>query len=303
MSNSADIHPDNADIFSDIIEALHQAKKPLTLPEINALFPVSKRSGLSSATLSFVREGKIFKWPAARGGACYWSVTPENYCREKIIKILSDKNLTRAALDKKLAGQMFGHSLNHIKTLRIKILNQLIREKQIFEHPPVGFHGKVSIFGTRMADPRLYFSNVKKEFETICKKLRKTGIPNEMIYKAAREVLMPDEENAQTRAAKPSIAKICDQSPETCAKQVLEAIIRVEPAALQQVLVSTNSLRLAAGLTKEIFDRTIIYLARQEKLFLHEHACPDAMTDEDRNLLVKDDQGNYFMGVVLRKGA
>ena len=78
---------------------------------------------------------------------------------------------------------------------------------------------------------------------------------------------------------------------------MLEKMVEIEPAARQQALVSIRELRASMHLPPEIFDRAILDLANQGKIWLHRHAYPAQAEQEE---VVKDEEGHCYMGMVLR---
>jgi hypothetical protein len=82
---------------------------------------------------------------------------------------------------------------------------------------------------------------------------------------------------------------------------LLALIRRIEPGAERGALVVSRDLRRAARLEKETFDRTVLDLARQGRLSLHRHDYPASLTAAERDDLVTDGAGTYYVGVALRR--
>ena len=74
-------------------------------------------------------------------------------------------------------------------------------------------------------------------------------------------------------------------------------------AAANGALVSLSDLRrsLAAAIPdKPTFDRLVLRLAESERVALHHHDYPGGLSQEERDALVVDDRGNYYVGIALR---
>ena len=67
-----------------------------------------------------------------------------------------------------------------------------------------------------------------------------------------------------------------------------------------KALVSIRELRTEAGIKTRVFDSTVLDLAKHQKIFLHKHIHPYRLTDKDKEELVTDGKGNYYVGLVLR---
>jgi hypothetical protein len=78
---------------------------------------------------------------------------------------------------------------------------------------------------------------------------------------------------------------------------------QVEPGAQHGALVTSRELRRAARLNKADFDALALELARQGRLVLHRHDFASSLSPEEKDELVSDGQGNYYVGLALRPTA
>lgn len=85
--------------------------------------------------------------------------------------------------------------------------------------------------------------------------------------------------------------------------ELLSAILSVRPDAHQHVLVSIRDLRRRLALPKEAFDAAVLSLGARGLAVLHLHDHAPALKEAERNDLVADGQGNYYVGLVLREAA
>ncbi len=86
-------------------------------------------------------------------------------------------------------------------------------------------------------------------------------------------------------------------------ENIVKKIFEVQPAAGQEAIVLITDLRAAVNLPKETFDMAVLVLADRDILILHRHVHVDRLSKSEREALVLDQWGNYYMGVVLRSDA
>ena len=60
-------------------------------------------------------------------------------------------------------------------------------------------------------------------------------------------------------------------------------------------------LRRAARLDKAHFDAAVLDLSRQGRVSLHRHDYPASLTPQERDELVTDGAGTYYVGLALRQ--
>lgn len=76
---------------------------------------------------------------------------------------------------------------------------------------------------------------------------------------------------------------------------------QIEPGALRGALVGARDLRRAAEMPKEKFDAEALRLAKAGTLSLHRHDYPASMTPAERDELVTDGRGTFYVGMALRQ--
>lgn len=67
-------------------------------------------------------------------------------------------------------------------------------------------------------------------------------------------------------------------------------------------LISIRKLRAALTLDKERFDGAVLGLYYRDNLVLHHHDNVGNMSEAERNELILDKHGNYYVGVALAGG-
>ncbi|MCP4108031.1 MAG: hypothetical protein GY749_21210 [Desulfobacteraceae bacterium] len=286
------VHEPQEYIKSKILEIIQQANEPLTAEKIQQRLSAPFRINiklLKKILNDQVRIKTICKWNPKGSENKFWNQSLENYALRKIGDMLSnsDKGLTRSEMKKALKKSIFGYSVNMAEELVRKSLHNFLKEKKFFEHPPVDGRETARIRISPL-NPANYFKKMKKEIEAVYKKLEKAGTPQDEIFQAMNEAFMPQPE-------KPS-------QYQDIYKIILDKIVEIDPAARQQAPISIPKLRNSLDLSKKIFDQSIIGLCTQGKVFLNKHAHPVQMNEEEREQMVADGQGNYYVVIVLRKG-
>lgn len=195
------------------------------------------------------------------------------------------------------------------KTRLTRIVNTtltvLIKEKTLFEIPPWGSYKK-SRYAAHPPDLKLYLDKTRKEFDRTGRKLKKAGIGTEQVFAAFEKMLslsrtavsssgVDDKETFQPILPEPDIS-------ETVLNRIVKTMLRIVPGAAKQAPVWIPDLRNALDLPKYTFDRAILTLAKQGTVFLNKHAHPAQMTDAERETMIAEGQGNFYVVVVLREG-
>ena len=65
----------------------------------------------------------------------------------------------------------------------------------------------------------------------------------------------------------------------------------------RQVLISIMKLRQAVNIEPGIFDKSVLKLADDGRIWLHRHAYPAEASEDE---IVRDDRGNCYMGLVIK---
>jgi hypothetical protein len=237
----------------------------------------------------------IYRWPAYRRRGRVWHQSPNLFARSAIIEYLSNEPATRSDLDRLLRNVLFECSRSHACQFRKKIVAKLLKEKRLFEHPPVG-RQRISRYGVHAPDPKPYLMKAKKEMDRVCQSLQRSGVKRETVLRSLCEWFsfsIPLSEDRPTEA---------DTGPMPRMEQmIIDKTLELKPVARNQALVSVLEIRKALNMSKADFDTAILELAKREKIFLHKHVYPAQLNTNERKQMVTDGEGNYYMGIVLRK--
>ncbi len=83
---------------------------------------------------------------------------------------------------------------------------------------------------------------------------------------------------------------------------LLALMRQIEPGADNGALVPARNLRRAAQLDKRDFDGRVLDLARAGRLTLHRHDFATGLSTTERDELVCDGAGTFYVGMALRRG-
>lgn len=281
--------PDESVLNENILKTLFQQDQPQTAREIRRHLTGSFKlpeDRLQELLSRLVRQGNLFEWPAkGKGQTRYWKEPlSAEFISKKIIASLAEKSLTPLELKRVLSKQLFGLPKKEIDP----VLHSLLLQGTIKQHPKM--RGVKAKLGHRPPDPIPYLQKVQKELDQVFKMLAPSGVTREEIHKALWDVLgLP---------APPEVSKE-DPGIMDLQEQILAKMVEVEPQAPYGALVSLRNVRRTLDLEKGVFDRTIIDLAKKGRIVLHQHSFPQGLSEEERNALVEDHRGHWYVGAVI----
>jgi hypothetical protein len=234
-------------------------------------------------------EGRVHAWTppigrAKKPPAPIYSLKPlVPIISSHIIQLLTSSKLLSPAEIKK---QLPMHISKHLQIFHLQIfLDPLVREKKVKWHPP--FKGKR--LGLQDPNPADFLSTeIRKVFE----KGEKLGFEAEAILQAVQAYAKPSTYKKPPPLTTEEIERI-----------IFKAMATLKPAAAQGALVYIPDLRQALHSTfpdKESFDQAILHLARLEKVQLQSHSLPAELTEEQRQGMIDNQRGSYFMAVGIR---
>ena len=282
-------------------EALQSAETPLTIADIvkkAALSGKPKPAELLPLLEELVTAGKAFAMPVSgtKAKPRYWNRPAVEFGRQALRRLLETKGPQPEA---KLRAGLKEFSDDQFR----KIFENGLTAKELFRHPAAG-KVKKELIGVRPASPEPYLGDVAVQLAKIVPQLVAANIPREDLRRYLVQVI-----EAAGIPFSPSVATSGSSAPAagTDRSQAfvdLIALIRqLEPGADRGALVGARDLRRAAGLEKGRFDRTVLDLARQGRLSLHYHDYPASLTPAERDELVTDGNGTYYVGIALRQNS
>jgi hypothetical protein len=283
-----------------IVQFIAGAERPLSMTDLDkAIFPGKKKGtqALREELEKLTHSGRLFLWPSSKVRPYYWHNDPDRYISSQIKFLLKVKPLTQLELVKTLKRDLTGYPERRLKSLVQKNLHAMLVEKELFKHPPTGNRRSMK-FGTHPPALSAYLKKVVAEYERVRARLKPADISSVALLEALIRTLGGDE-TAQ-RGTDDRIRSAAPPVTEKITTLIIDTIFRIDAAAADGALVSIPSLRRAVVLPKKTFDEAILQLAQEGRIWLHRHVDPAQIKPADRDDLVVDAQGNYFMGLVLR---
>ncbi len=179
-----------------------------------------------------------------------------------------------------------------------EIVSTLLARDSLFARPPLG-SVKQELFGTRPPSAAAYLVDVGQQLTKVIGLLKAARVPTDELR---RNVLLLVEAAGISFGASGGPSNVPEIRPAVVAETVdlVGVIKRIEPGAERGALVGARELRRAVHLPKPEFDHAVLELARQGQLSLHRHDYATSLTQEERDELVTDGDGTFYVGMALR---
>jgi|GEM_PF-1624466 len=223
----------------------------------------------------------------------YWIPSAEQQAREKMLTILAERPRPEKEFLSSLELSLSDWPQAHLK----QMLEQLGQEGRLYRLPPLA--GKAEMLSLQPADPRSYLQGViqklKDEIRQLAEKLEPAGVSKLRLFTAAHELL---QQELPISAASALVHPVPDFG-----QLLINRMMQIEPGAINGALVSLRDLRRALHTEisdKASFDQAALQLFQQGRVDLTWHHHPSILSEEERNEMVTDGQGNYYNGIVLR---
>lgn len=283
----------------DLVLALvTQADEPLTAKLIGAgMTGALKLNDKQLAALldQFVSEQKLRTIPPKTGKALrYWDRGIEELAPRLLLARLDTKGpLKLADLKKAVLKDAAGLSESQFQS----VFQRLQAAGRIHEHPPTTATSKTVKWGTNWPAPDDYLKKVTTELTKVVTKLAAVGVARSQLNAAGMRLLETAGLEFAVRTA--SVTPTATLSDD----ELLALMSRVEPRAASGALVTAPELRRAAKLTKADFDAVVLRAARAGRVVLHRHDFAASLSQSDRDDLVTDDMGTFYIGIGIRQAS
>jgi hypothetical protein len=242
---------------------------------------------VQAALNELVERGRLYLWQPGRMPYFCFS-EPRKTAQEAILKALGPGPLTEKELIGRVRKRLPGYQSKHLE-------EHLSDSKQVYEYPK---YGKIKTqYGLKPPEPEPYLGKAIQEINAAQKLLTPYRVSIEAIYAAlgrelglTGDILVLPRERPQA-----------EETSREAEALILKAITRLQPPGQGRALVSIRELRRSAGLVKSAFDKVILSLAFQGKVALHHHDFPSSLSPQEREELVRDEQGTYYVGIVPKE--
>ncbi|WP_437229449.1 hypothetical protein SH661x_001446 [Planctomicrobium sp. SH661] len=284
-------HP--VDVLRSAVDAALSSPfdQPFTLKDLlkKLRIPVkATEDQLQSVLEEKVHAGRLHQFPAAtaRGGPRYWDRSPVEFGRHVILKLVRASGpQPEAGLKKALKG----YSADQIAD----VLKAMSAQRELFRHPA---HGKIKkeLWGAAPPSPAPYLKDLSAQLKKLVQLLKESEVSDQDLRRSLIE--MSESAGVSMSGSTPAQPSLSSQGD----IDLVQLIHRLEPGASQGALVAARDLRRLSGMQKSSFDDLVLRLARTQELALHRHDYPASLSESEREDLVHDGAGNYYVGIALR---
>jgi len=275
------------------LSVVEQALDPVTVSEVGKQIklPFKLTSPEVASILSeLVQSGQIHEIPAktAKSGPRYWNKDTAEYSQRTIVTLLEDKGPQPETSIKS--------SVKWLDAAQSKrLIQELIQSRAICVHPPVGTSKKI-IYGTRPPAPEPYLKKVEGPLRSTVELLTQANVSPVELRRAVVQML----ESAGVSIGPSTGSVERGTAPAKSFGDLIAMMKQIESAAERGALVSARDLRRATGLTKAEFDSRALALAQRGELVLHQHDFASSLSPAERDELITDGRGAYYVGLALR---
>ena len=304
-SDAAD--SDRSDIEAAILSLLAASPDPLPMSKLKAGLrkphdlPAKELEALVAGHLGL---GTVFRYAPLRGGGFrYWDRDRGHY-----LDTLIERELRAAALPiHTLRGRVARRLGDASETEVRERIEGLLRVGRLHELPR-GPGSRSVRLSAKPPDPKDYLSGtiqrLVQAIEEESLRLAAFGVPCAATFAAARILL--EESVLYGRPAADGASRSVDSAvaEQDLEHQILEQLRRLSADLRHGGLVSTRELRgTQPRFAREhaAFDRALLRLAKDGKVWLFRHDFPASLTESERKAMVTDGRGNYYNGISFRE--
>lgn len=234
-----------------------------------------------AAALRLSARRACFRWGSAKKMR-FFTEDPFDALALAVKEALSGSPLTEAELKARVEAHHRGFS-----DLLKEWLKGALARGEVFTHPPAK-GSKLKRYGNEPNVDGL-LKNVIKQLKLVLASVAGQRIAKTRLLDAiAVELgLAPGSTPATTSAR----------------EHVLLGLYELSLESSVNGLLSLRELRARLPLDKPTFDRVVLELSRDEIVTLHHHDFPTSFSDSERDELVADDRGQYYVGIALRRAS
>lgn len=287
--------PPSPETLERVLAAVQSTAEPMTAGQLSKLLVAPHK--LTEAKLTPILEEfvhtsrlKLFGAKTAKGKPRYWDRGVNELGQLLITAAIAKKGpLARTALRtaaKQVSDEIFEAAMK-----------SLLDTGAIFEHPPL--LKKKELFGTTPPSPDPYLTAIGTQLTKVVDQLLAAKVPQAEVRRSLLELV----EATGISVLSAAVAHEAASPPPVADVDLLTLMKRIEPAAENGALVPARDLRRAANIEKTRFDHAVLDLARQGRVMLHRHDFAAGLSEAERDELVTDGRGTYYVGMALRRGS
>lgn len=281
--------------LSVVRDLVLSAAVPLSAKDVKKLWKAPFKltdSELSSLLQSLQADGSVFEIPAksAAGGLRYWGQDVLQFASVSVLGELRQRGTL--PVTKLRAGVKWLDDVGFSE-----LLERLSVQKLIFRHPAMTA-GKAAqpLWGIAPPSPEPWLKPIREQLCQVVQQLRAAAVSATDLRRAAVEML----EAAGISLGVGTGAAAAQAS--VPAVDLVRLMRQLDAGADRGALVPARVLRGAAGLPKKQFDELALQLSRAGRIVLHRHDFAGSLSVAERDELVTDGAGDYFVGMALRVG-
>ncbi|MGE3820017.1 MAG: hypothetical protein AB7I30_11310 [Isosphaeraceae bacterium] len=293
--------------------ALAKSELPLKATDLKKNIPNPQKKQITPELLDEIAaSGRIVAYPPLKGKTVSFGLKDlATLSREAILRDVSAEPRTWAELKKRPSIKAVA-SLQSAKDLDAS-REWLIGRGELYEWPKTGAKGSSVRYATRPADADEFLSasaafqkartKFLEELAKIAKGLARAGVSTADVERSAFTIL--SGRSAEAKESQPSNVPTDDRPsyPPELSTIILTGMVEEEPAAAGGAPVSIRNLRRALAFQipgKQVFDDALRGMADEGVLALHRHDFPGGLTDFEREELVSDGRGGFYVAVSRR---
>lgn len=276
-----------------------QADAPFTAKELARVKSPVKLSEVELTALlnDLVTQGTLHLIPSktAKGQPRYWRQDLLEFGRRTVLQVIDRQGPQAvAALKKQLPGLT--------EPQLQQVLHDLQTAGTLLRHPPLGT-SKHELLGTQPPAATPYLKEIGKQLVKVVTLLTAAHVSQDDLRRSLVQLIeaagIPFGLAASPLPSSP-IDPASVPSDQVATVDLVALMKQIEPAAERGALIGARELRRSAHLPKAVFDRAVLSLAQTGKLSLHRHDFAASLSPTERDELVTDGEGTYYVGMALR---
>lgn len=293
MAKKKPVSPPSPETREHLLSLFAATTEPITASQASKLLtgPHKLKEAEALPILDeFVAAAKLQTFPpkTAKGKPRYWDRGINELARLMILATVEKKGALAKADLRKATKQVPEAAFE-------TAFQGLTQTRTLFEHPPLG-KKKTPSYGKLPPSPDAYLKDLGAQLTKLVAQLIVARVPEAELRRALVQLVEATGVPFGGAAKPPAAASLPESTVD-----LVSLIKRIEPAAMNGALVAARELRRAANLVKSQFDAAVLDLARQGRLMLHRHDFAGGLEPAEREELVTDGAGTYYVGVALRR--